>query len=165
MCIRDRMWVEFMTAHHIVEYTPGQATNFVDNTLGQFSAKEDRNKSKKEEREEAARGRDRDRRSDRYNNDRNGNGRNRGGDRDRSRSAARFREPEVGRFPANWRLAVDGQGKDLCISYQLGNCKKSEKDCPDKRIHRCATIIEKTEPLTLCLEDHAAKTCKKRKKE
>ena len=158
-----RLWIEFMTAHNIVEYTPRQATNFVDNTLGQFFAKEDKNKSKKEEKEEVSRGRDRDRRGDRFNSDRNGNRGDRGNLRDRSRS--RFREPEVGRFPANWKQAIDGNGKDLCISYQLGNCKKSEKDCPDKRIHRCATIIEKTEPLTLCLEDHAAKKCKKRKKE
>ena len=156
-----RLWVEFMTAHNIVEYTPGQATNFVDNTLGQLSGKEEKNKSKKEERDEGARGRDRDRRGDRFNRDKNGNGRDRGLIRDRSRS--RFREPEVGRFPANWKLATDGKGNDLCISFQLGTCKKGEKDCPDKRIHRCATVLKKTEPLTLCLEEHAAKECKNRK--
>ena len=161
-----RLWVEFMTAHNIVEYTPGQATNFVDNTLGQLSSKEDKNKSKKEEKEDAERGRDRDRRNDRFNRDKNDNRRDRGNDRNnRDRSRSRFREAEVGRFPANWKQAIDGKGNDLCISYQLGNCKKSEKDCPDKRVHRCATVIEKTEPLTLCLEDHAAKNCKKRKKE
>ena len=157
-----RLWVEFMTAHHIVEYTPGQATNFVDNTFGQ-NGKEEKKRPRNEEREEKEdqrRGRDRDRRGDRFNSDGNGN---RGGLRDRSKS--RLRESEVGRFPANWKLAIDEKGNDLCISFQLGNCRKSEKDCPDKRIHRCATILEKTEPLTLCLEDHAAKNCKKRKKE
>ena len=157
-----RLWVEFMTAHHIVEYTPGQATNFVDNTFGQ-PGKEEKKRPRNEEREEKEdqrRGRDRDRRGDRFNNDRNGN---RGGLRDRSKS--RMREPEVGRFPANWKLAVDDKGNDLCISFQLGNCRKSEKDCPDKRVHRCATVLEKSDPLKLCLEDHAAKNCKKRKKE
>ena len=160
-----RLWVEFMTAHNIVEYTPGQATNFVDNTLGQFSAKEDKNKSKKEEKEDADRSRDRDRRNDRFNRDRNDNRRDRGNDRNnRDRSRSRFKEAEVGRFPADWKKAVDAKGNDLCISFQLGNCKKNEKDCPDKRVHRCATVTEKTEPLTLCLKDHAARDCDKRKK-
>ena len=160
-----RLWVEFMTAHNIVEYTPGQATNFVDNTLGQLSSKEDKNKSKKEEKENADRSRDRDRRNDRFNRDRNDNRRDRGNDRNnRDRSRSRFKEAEVGRFPSDWKKAVDAKGNDLCISFQLGNCKKNEKDCPDKRVHRCATVTEKTEPLTLCLKDHAARDCDKRKK-
>ena len=167
-----RLWVEFMTAHNIVEYTPGQATNFVDNTLGQLSSKEDKNKSKKEEKEDAERNRDRGRRNDRFNRDKNDNRRGRGFDGDRGndrnnrdRSRSRYtKEAEVGRFPSDWKKAIDAKGNDLCISFQLGNCKKSEKDCPDKRVHRCATVTEKTEPLTLCLKDHAAKNCEKRKK-
>ena len=154
-----------MTGNNILEYTPGQAKNFVDSTLGQSASKEDKKKTKreeKEEREEASRGRERDRRNRDRNTDRNSN-RDRDNYRDRSKS--RYREPEVGRFPSNWKLAVDGKGDDLCISYQLGNCKKSEKDCPKKMIHLCANVLEKTDPLTLCLEGHAAKNCKRRKKE
>ena len=154
-----------MTSNQILEYTPGQAANFVDGVLGQSSTKEDKKKTKREEREEreeAARGRDRDRRNRDRAGDRNGN-RDRSSWRDRSRSRAR--EVEVGRFPSNWALAVDSKGDELCISYQLGNCKRNEKDCPDKRVHLCANVLEKTEPLKLCLEDHMAKKCKKRKKE
>ena len=153
-----------MTSNSILEYTPGQAANFVDGAFGQPSAKEEKKKTKKEEKEEveeAARGRDRDHRHRDRAGDRNGN-------RDRSlrdRSKSRYRDVEVGRFPSNWRLAVDSKGYDLCISFQLGNCKKNEKDCQDKRVHLCANVMEKTEPLTLCLEDHMAKNCKNRKKE
>ena len=144
-----------MTRNNILEYTPGQAKNFVDYTLGQSAAKEDKKKSKKdekEEREEAARGRERDRRNRDRNGDKNANRDNRDRDSYRDRSKSRYREPEVGRFPSNWKLAVDSKGDDLCISYQLGNCKRNEKDCPKKMVHLCANVLKKTEPLTLCLE-------------
>ena len=163
-----RLWIEFMTDNSIIEYTPGQASNFVDSAFGQSSAKEDKKKTKKEEkaeaareRAEAARGRDRDRRNFDRGGDRNGN-------RDRSyrdRSKSRARDVEIGRFPSNWSMAVDSTGAELCISFQLGNCKRNEKECPDKRVHLCANVVEKTDPPTLCLEDHMAKKCSRRKKE
>ena len=34
-----RLWIEFMTGNSIIEYTPGQATNFVDGAFGQAPAK------------------------------------------------------------------------------------------------------------------------------
>ena len=154
-----------MTGNNILEYTPGQAKNFVDHTIAQVPAKEDKKKSKKderEEREEAARGRERDRRNRDMDRNANRDNRDRGAIRDRSRS--RFRETELGRFPSNWKLAIDNKGDDLCISYQMGNCKKNEKDCPKKMVHLCATVVKKTEPPTLCLESHSAKDCGKRKK-
>ena len=46
-----RLWVEFMTAHNIFEYTPGQAANFVDNPFGQ-PGKEEKKRPRNEEREE-----------------------------------------------------------------------------------------------------------------